>query len=121
MGDLPGMSEPRDAPVLISAEEDSRTPPEALLAELQAVLKAGVTIAGLRGCPRILGLAMVGARSVSTGSDDQAVSARSLISEAAARVDGAPVERRSSWAWDGRFAPFIVVMVVAVVAGLARS
>ncbi len=31
------------------------------------------------------------------------------------------VERRSSWAWDGRFAPFIVVMVVAVVAGLARS
>jgi hypothetical protein len=36
-------------------------------------------------------------------------------------VGRAGVERRSSWAWDGGFAPFIVVMRVAVVAGLARS
>jgi len=31
------------------------------------------------------------------------------------------VERRSNWAWDGGSVPFIVVMRVAVVAGLARS
>jgi len=31
------------------------------------------------------------------------------------------VERRSIWAWDGGLVPFVVVMRVAVVAGLARS
>jgi len=31
------------------------------------------------------------------------------------------VERRSNWAWDGGSVPFVVVMRVAVVAGLARS
>ena len=37
------------------------------------------------------------------------------------RRPGSLVERRSNWAWDGGSVPFIVVMRVAVVAGLARS
>lgn len=75
--------------MLIPADDqEPRTPPETLATELHGLTKDGVTIAGLRSCPGILGLAMVAARSLTARSDDLAVSARSLIAEAASRVDG---------------------------------
>jgi len=44
-----------------------------------------------------------------------------VLSVILAALAVAVVERRSNWAWDGGSVPFIVVMRVAVVAGLARS
>lgn len=58
-----------------------------LAAELAGCLRAGITAKGLQGCPLLLGLALVRAKSASDAPPDLAVAADTLIREAARRVD----------------------------------
>lgn len=61
--------------------------PSDLAAELAAVLRRGVSVEGLRGCPSTLSLALTHAKAASDQPNDLAVAAHSLVAEAAARVD----------------------------------
>jgi hypothetical protein len=62
--------------------------PDEIAAELAAILREGVTTHTLRGCPHILSLAVVAAKSASTDANDLAAAAQGVVREAANRVDG---------------------------------
>ncbi|MGH3426328.1 MAG: hypothetical protein ACRDQZ_01935, partial [Mycobacteriales bacterium] len=67
--------------------EPSTPEPAELAAELAGMLRSGVTSKVLRACKTILGLPLTRAKSASEATDDLAVSADTLIREAARRVD----------------------------------
>jgi hypothetical protein len=64
-----------------------RPTPEALAADLAAMLRTGVTIDGCRRRPALLVLALVQAKASSADPNDLAVAAHNLIREACAGVD----------------------------------
>ncbi len=71
---------PIDAPTVPS--------PEALAADLAAMLRTGVTVEHCRRASALLALALVRAKAASAAIDDLAVSASNLVREACAAVDG---------------------------------
>ncbi len=62
--------------------------PEALAADLAAMLRTGVTVEGCRAASALLALALVRAKAATSSADDLAVSSNNLIREACAAVDG---------------------------------
>jgi hypothetical protein len=62
--------------------------PEALAADLTAMLRTGVTVERCRTARALLALEFVAAKATTAATDDLAVSASNLIREACAAVDG---------------------------------
>ena len=62
--------------------------PEALAADLAAMLRTGVTVERCRAASALLALELVRAKAATSSPNDLAVSANSLIREACAAVDG---------------------------------
>jgi hypothetical protein len=70
-------------------DSDAATPsPEALAADLAAMLRTGVTVERCRSATALLALELVRVKAASDAIDDRAVSASNLIREACATVDG---------------------------------
>src|SRR5436190_11330073 len=81
----------RDLPMTDAAQPDSTAvppSPEALSADLAAMLRTGVTVEQCRKASALLRLELVGVKAASPSTDDRAVSASNLIREACAAVDG---------------------------------
>lgn len=68
--------------------EDQLPAPDELAAELAEMLRPGMTTQQLRGKSTLLSLALVAAKSASDEPTDLAAAAQTVISEAAASVDG---------------------------------
>lgn len=93
VGQTPGKVRDNSARALVvsvlmsDAVAEERPTPEALAADLAALLRTGVTIDGCRRSPALLALALVRAKASSGDPNDLAVAAHHLVREACASVD----------------------------------